>query len=78
MVYTLALLPFSLLLLHIIPLVQATALTTSLAPNERLCFYADVDKAGEKIGVSARVASSDNRKPINNDFDEYSSTLLYV
>ena len=31
----------------------ATALTTAIAANERLCFYADVDKAGEKIGVSA-------------------------
>jgi hypothetical protein len=29
----------------------STALTTLLTPNERLCFYADVDKAGEKIGV---------------------------
>lgn len=33
--------------------VKATALTTVIAPNERLCFYADVDKAGEKIGASA-------------------------
>jgi hypothetical protein len=31
--------------------VRATALTTALSPNERLCFYADVDKAGEKLGV---------------------------
>ncbi|KAI6152960.1 emp24/gp25L/p24 family/GOLD-domain-containing protein [Pisolithus thermaeus] len=29
---------------------RASALTTSVSPNERLCFYADVDKAGEKIG----------------------------
>jgi protein ERP2 len=29
----------------------STALSTLLTPNERLCFYADVDKAGEKIGV---------------------------
>jgi hypothetical protein len=28
-----------------------TALTTTVAPGEKLCFYADVDKAGEKIGV---------------------------
>jgi hypothetical protein len=34
-------------------LVHGSALTTPIAPNERLCFYADVDKAGEKIGVSA-------------------------
>ena len=32
--------------------VHASALTTAIAPNERLCFYADVDKAGEKIGVT--------------------------
>jgi len=30
---------------------NAAALTTAIAPNERVCFYADVDKAGEKIGV---------------------------
>ena len=30
---------------------HATALTTAIGPNERLCFFADVDKAGEKIGV---------------------------
>lgn len=31
---------------------SATALTTAISANERLCFYADVDKAGEKIGVT--------------------------
>ena len=31
---------------------HASALTTAIAPNERLCFYVDVDKAGEKIGVT--------------------------
>jgi hypothetical protein len=31
--------------------VKASALTTAVSANERLCFYADVDKAGEKIGV---------------------------
>lgn len=30
---------------------RAAALTTAISANERLCFYADVDKAGEKIGV---------------------------
>jgi len=34
-----------------IPYVRATALTTAVAPNQRLCFHCDVDKAGEKIGV---------------------------
>lgn len=29
----------------------ASALTTAIAANERSCFYTDVDKAGEKIGV---------------------------
>ena len=37
--------------------VRATALTTAIAANERLCFYADVDKAGEKLGVRPSVAS---------------------
>jgi len=31
--------------------VRPSALTTTVAPNERLCFYADVDKPGEKIGL---------------------------
>lgn len=31
--------------------VNAAALTTALGANERLCFYADIDKVGEKIGV---------------------------
>ena len=35
---------------------HAAALTTAIAANERLCFYADVDKAGEKIGVRALLA----------------------
>ena len=30
---------------------HATALTTAIGANERICFYADVDKAGEKLGV---------------------------
>ena len=30
---------------------NATALTTAIGANERICFYADVDKAGEKLGV---------------------------
>lgn len=48
-----ALLASSLLSLASIRRVEASALTTIIAANERLCFYADVDKAGEKIGVSA-------------------------
>jgi hypothetical protein len=38
-------------LLGLATTVYSTSLTTLLTPNERLCFYADVDKAGEKIGV---------------------------
>jgi len=38
---------------------RSTALTTAITANERLCFYADVDKAGEKIGVSFSTANSD-------------------
>ncbi|KAF7986796.1 hypothetical protein HWV62_20418 [Athelia sp. TMB] len=37
--------------------VNATALTTAISANERLCFYADVDKAGEKIGFYFAVQS---------------------
>lgn len=40
------------LFLRLFATVNASALTTAIAPNERLCFYADVDKAGEKIGAS--------------------------
>lgn len=39
-------------LLQLIGTALASALTTGIGANERLCFYADVDKAGEKIGVS--------------------------
>ncbi|KAH8111602.1 emp24/gp25L/p24 family/GOLD-domain-containing protein [Phellopilus nigrolimitatus] len=38
-------------------LVWGSALTTAISPNERLCFYADVDKAGEKIGFYFAVQS---------------------
>ena len=41
-----------LFLFSLFPFINAAALTTQLAANERLCFYADVDKVGEKIGVS--------------------------
>lgn len=43
----------SFVFLYLLVLVQASALTTAIAPNERVCFFADVDKAGEKIGVRA-------------------------
>lgn len=42
-----------LFLLRLSLLARGSALTTAIAANERLCFYADVDKAGEKIGVRA-------------------------
>ncbi|KAI0275508.1 emp24/gp25L/p24 family/GOLD-domain-containing protein [Russula aff. rugulosa BPL654] len=44
-------------LLGLATTVYSTALTTILTPNERLCFYADVDKAGEKIGFYFAVQS---------------------
>jgi len=48
-----ALIPFLFFLLSSLALsANAAALTTALAANERLCFYADVDKLGEKLGVS--------------------------
>jgi hypothetical protein len=43
-----------LLPLWLAAMVNASALTTTISPNEKLCFYADVDKAGEKIGVRLR------------------------
>ncbi|KAG6808232.1 hypothetical protein H0H92_004948 [Tricholoma furcatifolium] len=42
------------------------ALTTLLGANERLCFYADVDKAGEKIGFYFAVQSGGS---FDIDFD---------
>ncbi|KAL4244564.1 EMP24/GP25L family protein [Abortiporus biennis] len=47
-------------LLYILPFiatVHATALTTAVSANERLCFYAEVDKPGEKIGFYFAVQS---------------------
>jgi len=35
----------------------SVSFTTPVTPNERLCFYADVDKAGEKIGVRSSFTS---------------------
>jgi protein ERP2 len=40
------------LFLSLLPSARSSALTTAIAANERLCFYVDADKAGEKIGVS--------------------------
>ncbi|TFY74359.1 hypothetical protein EWM64_g9653 [Hericium alpestre] len=37
--------------------VRGVALTSAISPNERLCFYAEVDKAGEKIGFYYAVQS---------------------
>ncbi|KAH9846024.1 emp24/gp25L/p24 family/GOLD-domain-containing protein [Lenzites betulinus] len=36
---------------------HASALTTAIGANERVCFYADADKAGEKIGFYYAVQS---------------------
>ncbi|KAI0028020.1 emp24/gp25L/p24 family/GOLD-domain-containing protein [Vararia minispora EC-137] len=44
-------------LLFFLNQVHASALTTAISPNERLCFFADVDKAGEKIGFYFAVQS---------------------
>ena len=44
-------------LLQFIGTAHASALTTAIGANERLCFYADVDKAGEKIGVGGLAVS---------------------
>ncbi|KAJ7076015.1 emp24/gp25L/p24 family/GOLD-domain-containing protein [Mycena belliarum] len=45
---------------------RASALTTAIGANERLCFYADVDKAGEKIGFYFAVQSGGS---FDIDFD---------
>ncbi|THH03403.1 hypothetical protein EW145_g6282 [Phellinidium pouzarii] len=37
--------------------VRGSALTTAISANERLCFYADVDKSGEKLGFYFAVQS---------------------
>lgn len=34
---------------------RSAALTISLSPNERACFFADVDKPKEKIGVCSQL-----------------------
>lgn len=39
----------------LLPRASATALTTAVGANQRLCFHADADKEGEKIGVSDRL-----------------------
>ncbi|KAG8981779.1 hypothetical protein FRB95_012148 [Tulasnella sp. JGI-2019a] len=41
----------------LLPQVHATALTTAVHANQRLCFHADADKAGEKIGFYFAVQS---------------------
>ncbi|PFH46542.1 hypothetical protein AMATHDRAFT_154570 [Amanita thiersii Skay4041] len=49
--------PFLLYLFSLLLLVHGTALTTPISPNERICFYADVDKPKEKIGFYFAVQS---------------------
>ncbi|KAF8530129.1 emp24/gp25L/p24 family/GOLD-domain-containing protein [Hysterangium stoloniferum] len=44
-------------LLSLATLTWGSALTTVIAANERLCFYAEVDKSGEKIGFYFAVQS---------------------
>ncbi|EGN97483.1 hypothetical protein SERLA73DRAFT_139720 [Serpula lacrymans var. lacrymans S7.3] len=51
---------------HLSLLVRASALTTAISANERLCFYADVDKTGEKIGFYFAVQSGGS---FDIDFD---------
>lgn len=45
------------ILSSLIPTTQAAALTTILAGHEKSCFYAWVDKAGEKVGFYFAVQS---------------------
>ena len=52
LMFSLLLLYCSLLFLSLPRPTKSSALSTAIAANERLCFYVDADKAGEKIGVS--------------------------
>lgn len=52
------LLPFLFLTLSsLVNLVSSSALTTTIQANERTCFYAQVDKSGEKVGFYFAVQS---------------------
>jgi len=55
-----------LLFLYLSVSVKPSALSTTIAPNERLCFYTDVDKAGEKLGFYFAVQSGGS---FDIDFD---------
>jgi len=55
-----------LLFLYLSVSVKSSALSTTIAPNERLCFYTDVDKAGEKLGFYFAVQSGGS---FDIDFD---------
>jgi hypothetical protein len=63
----------NLFLFFLVSSVNAAALTTALSANERLCFYADVDKAGEKLGVCLILSSSESTTYVFS-----SSILLYA
>jgi protein ERP2 len=54
------------LFLYLSVSVKSSALSTTIASNERLCFYADVDKAGEKLGFYFAVQSGGS---FDIDFD---------
>jgi hypothetical protein len=45
-------------LLSLLQLISASALTTTIAANERTCFYASVDKVSEKVSFSAITSTS--------------------
>jgi len=62
-------------LLHLVSSVDGSALTTAIAANERLCFFADVDKAGEKIGFYFAVQSGGSFD-INWDIKDPNEKLL--
>ncbi|TFK27102.1 ER-to-golgi transporter [Coprinopsis marcescibilis] len=43
--------------LYAASLVKGASLTTTISPNERLCFFSDVEKQGQKIGFYFAVQS---------------------
>lgn len=53
--HTLSSLFFLALAAFILPFTSGSALTTAIAANERTCFYAMVDKAGEKVSFTLLV-----------------------
>lgn len=66
--WTAALALFSTLVAHC----SASALTAPIPANARQCYFAEVDKSGEKLGV--RITRSRTRAPITHDLRRSSTS----